>query len=100
MASIGSLAATKPLRADRYGERSLTEISHEYGRQPIPFGLNRAVRRAVGKDYLTLYDEWQAHLRTLTEHDADAARHQLQEFGRIVDGLRGPAGHEEDEPQA
>lgn len=44
--------------ADRYGDDALKTISHEYGRYPIPFGLNRAVQRAVGKDYVTLYAEW------------------------------------------
>ena len=49
--------------ADRYGDDKMKAISHEYGKQPVPFGLNRAVLRATGKDYVTLYDEWVEHMR-------------------------------------
>jgi hypothetical protein len=48
--------------ADRYGDDTMGAISREFGSQPVPFGLNRAVKRVVGKDYLELYDEWTDHL--------------------------------------
>ena len=48
---------------DRYGDDKLAKISHEYGSQPVPWGLNRAVFRAVGKTYATLYQEWMDDLR-------------------------------------
>ncbi len=44
--------------ADRYGDDKIAKISKEYGRQAFPFGLNRALARAVGKNYVELYDEW------------------------------------------
>ncbi|HKA90126.1 MAG TPA: hypothetical protein VKE22_20840 [Haliangiales bacterium] len=48
---------------DRYGDDKLARISHYYGEQPVPWGLNRAVFLAVGKTYETLYDEWMAWMR-------------------------------------
>jgi hypothetical protein len=49
--------------ADRYGDEALATISRDYGAQPIPWGLSRSVKRATGKDYLELYDDWLRHLR-------------------------------------
>jgi len=48
---------------DRFGDDVLAKISHEYGGQPVPYGLNRSVAHATGVDYLTLYDDWLAYLR-------------------------------------
>jgi hypothetical protein len=42
-------------------------------------------------------DAWADHLKTLSPVDADEARHRLQEFGRVVEGLRGPPTEEGDQ---
>jgi WD40 repeat protein len=49
--------------ADRFGDDKIAAISHEYGAQPVPFGINRAVERVLGEDYVQLYAEWMAHLK-------------------------------------
>jgi hypothetical protein len=69
--------------ADRYGDDKIAAISHQYGAQPIPWGLSRAVKRSVGKDYLELYDEWMTALRARYELQRDA----VERRGR-VEGLK------------
>ncbi|MFH2010334.1 MAG: BamA/TamA family outer membrane protein [bacterium] len=50
--------------ASRFGEKKLVKISHDYGRQWLPYGINKIARRYLeGKGYVRLYREWQAHLR-------------------------------------
>jgi Tol biopolymer transport system component len=49
--------------ADRFGDETLTKVSHEYGAQPVPYGLNRAIAHATGEDYEELYADWMAYLR-------------------------------------
>lgn len=49
--------------AARFGADVLTQISHEYGGQPVPYGLNRSVAHATGHDYLELYDDWMRQMR-------------------------------------
>jgi hypothetical protein len=41
--------------------------------------------------------EWQAHLATLSEHDRDAATHELRRFVQILDGLHGPERDDEED---
>jgi hypothetical protein len=48
--------------ADVYGDDALREISRDYGRQIVPWGINRSVRRATGKTYEELYRGWSAFL--------------------------------------
>lgn len=49
--------------ADRYGARSLGKFAREYGARLVPYGLSRAMRRATGKDAVTLYEEFLTHTR-------------------------------------
>jgi len=44
--------------ASRYGRDKLRELSHIYGRQAIPFGINRAVKKVLGVDFYQLWDEF------------------------------------------
>lgn len=41
--------------AETYGEETLRRMSEEYGRQPIPWGLSRTMRRVTGKTWDDLY---------------------------------------------
>lgn len=68
--------------ADRYGDDVIAAISHEFGRQPVPFGLNRAVKRAVGKTYVELYDEWVEAMRERYRLQEDAVRRRGVREGR------------------
>jgi hypothetical protein len=51
---------------------------------------------ASDERFVELLAAWREHLDTLDPDAANEARDALTEFGRIVDGLRGPAGQEED----
>ena len=71
---------------DRYGDDKLAKISHFYGEEPVPWGLNRAVFRAVGKTYETLYDEWVAWMRAHYALQRDAVvRRGLREGEKLTD---------------
>ena len=48
--------------ADIYGESSLRATFADYGRQLIPWSVNRSMRRATGHTYEELYQGWSAHL--------------------------------------
>lgn len=60
--------------AERYGQEALTTISHEYGGQLIPYGMNRVARRATGQSYVELYEEFRAHVVDQAGGVADEVR--------------------------
>ncbi len=43
----------------RYGADKLRELSHIYGGQLVPFGINRAVQEVLGVDFQRLWKEFQ-----------------------------------------
>lgn len=43
---------------DRYGDDKAARMSHDYGGQTIPYGLNRAIKRATGRTFVDLYGDW------------------------------------------
>ena len=69
--------------AETYGQEALTQISHEYGGQLIPYGLNRVARRATGKGYDELYAEYVAELR----RESEAVAAEVRARG-VVEGTR------------
>lgn len=44
--------------AERYGADKLRELSHVYGGQAVPLGINRALEKVLGVDYHTLWQEF------------------------------------------
>jgi hypothetical protein len=44
--------------AARYGRDKLRELSHLYGGQVVPFGINRAIERVLGVSFYELWDEF------------------------------------------
>lgn len=44
--------------ADTYGEESLRKMADDYGKNIIPWGFNRSIRRATGKTYEEMFDPW------------------------------------------
>ena len=44
--------------ADTYGEEALRKMADDYGKNIIPWGFNRSIRRATGKTYEEMYPEW------------------------------------------
>ncbi|MBX3274788.1 MAG: PD40 domain-containing protein [Sandaracinaceae bacterium] len=69
--------------ADRYGREAIATISREYGDAVIPWGLNRVARRATGRGWTELYDDFLAHTRARYE----AQRDEVVAAGR-VEGTR------------
>jgi hypothetical protein len=57
--------------ADIYGDAALRSVAQDYGRQVIPWGINRSIRRATGQTYEQLYLGWKAYLE---DHYADQVR--------------------------
>jgi hypothetical protein len=64
-----------------YGEHTMRTIAADYGKQPIPFGINRSIQRATGRTYEQLYDGWKDHLERLY-------RAQLDRVAASPGGLR------------
>ncbi len=48
--------------ARKYGDRTLTQFGLDYGRQTLPFGLNRIALRATGRTFVELYDDFLAQI--------------------------------------
>jgi hypothetical protein len=72
--------------ADRFGERPLAEISRIYGRQVVPWSINRAVKQATGHTYLELYQDFKQHLRHRYELvRAAVASRGLTPYRRVTD---------------
>ncbi|RYE92169.1 MAG: hypothetical protein EOO75_07285, partial [Myxococcales bacterium] len=57
-----------------YGDHTMRLIADDYGRQVIPFGINRSIQRATGRTYEQLYEGWKGHLRELYGAQIDRAR--------------------------
>jgi hypothetical protein len=64
---------------ETYGPDTYARVASEYGSFIVPWGINRAVRRATGRTYPELYSGWKA---TLEE------RYRAQERAIILRGLR------------
>lgn len=47
---------------DIYGPDTFTSVATHYGRSVIPWGINRAIRRATSRTYPELYEGWKLHL--------------------------------------
>ncbi len=48
-----------------YGEQTMRAVAADYGKQVIPFGINRSIQRATGRTYEQLYEGWKVHLKEL-----------------------------------
>jgi len=65
--------------AERHGDAALTRMGREYGRQAIPFGLNRIAKRATGHTLDELYAQF---------IEATRARYRKQQQAIAAGGLR------------
>ncbi|HEY8041771.1 MAG TPA: hypothetical protein VIF15_18330, partial [Polyangiaceae bacterium] len=59
---------------ETYGEQAIRAMIDDYGRQLIPYGMNRSIRRATGRTYEELYPAWIDSLRRSFGAQADAVR--------------------------
>lgn len=78
--------------ADRYGYDKLMELSHVYGGQALPFGINRAVEKVLGVSWEKLWDEFELDTvrRFMAQARAIRAR-GVREGRRITFSVSGQA---------
>ncbi|WP_437674338.1 BamA/TamA family outer membrane protein [Sorangium sp. So ce131] len=70
---------------DVYGPDTLRAVSADYGASLVPWGINRAIRRATGKTYVALYEGWKDHIRRLyAEQIAAVEARGLREGARLT----------------
>ncbi|MCP4445285.1 MAG: BamA/TamA family outer membrane protein [Myxococcales bacterium] len=48
---------------ERFGEDKVSEMSHNLGSNPIPYGINSSIRRATGMGFDELHDDWRDYRR-------------------------------------
>ena len=57
--------------AKTYGEDALRKMADDYGKQLIPWGFNRSIRRATGSTFVDMYPRWIDSMKK--EYGAQAA---------------------------
>ncbi|MGO9835808.1 MAG: BamA/TamA family outer membrane protein [Polyangiaceae bacterium] len=71
--------------AETYGEQAIRAMIDDYGRQLIPFAINRSIRRVTGRTYEELYPAWIASLRRSFTAQTEAVRARgLREGFRVT----------------
>ena len=74
---------------DTYGPDTFSAVSVDYGSNIVPWGLNRAIRRATGRTYPELYKAWVASLEDRYGAQTALARARgLREGTRLTHGGR------------
>ncbi|HET9954070.1 MAG TPA: BamA/TamA family outer membrane protein [Polyangiaceae bacterium] len=74
---------------ETYGPDTLARIASEYGSMPIPFAINRAVRRVTSRTYPELYAGFQSSIAERTrEFVAGVRARGLREGRRLTFGQR------------
>jgi hypothetical protein len=67
------------------GEQVLRAMANDYGRQVVPWGFNRAMRRASGETFVEMYPQWIAAMKAEYGAQAEAVRKRgLREGARIT----------------
>jgi hypothetical protein len=73
--------------ADTYGEDAIRAMIDDQSYEPVPYGLNRSIRRATGRTFEELYPAWIATMRKDYEAQAAGVRARgLREGIRLTDG--------------
>jgi hypothetical protein len=68
-----------------YGPDTFAAVAADYGQNPIPWGINRSIRRATGRTYPELFAGWSRHLLDkYTAQVADVRRRGLREGTRLT----------------
>ncbi|MEA2753674.1 MAG: hypothetical protein QOI41_7817 [Myxococcales bacterium] len=71
--------------AETYGEGALRKMADDYGKQLIPWGFNRSIRRATGSTFVEMYPRWIDSMKKQYAAQATAVRAQgLREGTRIT----------------
>jgi Omp85 superfamily domain/WD40-like Beta Propeller Repeat len=71
--------------SDVYGGDVWKHVAEDYGKQLIPWGINRSIRRATGRTYEELYEAWSSHLEArYGEQVRDIEKQGLREGVRLT----------------
>jgi hypothetical protein len=60
--------------AQTYGEDALRKMAADYGKQIIPWGFNRSIRRATGSTFVEMYPRWIESMKQRYEAQAKEIR--------------------------
>jgi Tol biopolymer transport system component len=60
--------------AETYGEQAIRAMIDDYGRQIVPYAVNRSIRRVTGRTFEELYPAWIDSLRRVFGEQAAAVR--------------------------
>lgn len=67
---------------DRYGDDTARRMSHAGGSATLPWGVNRQLIDAAGRDFDGLYDDWMRHLRDRSTLQLEAVERRGERRGR------------------
>lgn len=67
---------------DRFGDDTLRKMSHAGGSATVPFGVNRQLDQAIGRDFDGLYADWKRHLRDKATLQLEAVERRQPRTGR------------------
>ncbi len=78
----------------RFGWDALKKMSHDYGSQWIPFGLNKiAMRNFDGKGFIRLYEEWRERLMRRFRSEVKLVERRGVREGRAITRTGETAGY-------
>jgi hypothetical protein len=73
--------------AETYGEDSIRRMIDDYGGWPVPYGMNRSIKRASGKTFEQMYPSFIETLKREYKAQAEAVRARgLREGVRLTSG--------------
>lgn len=71
--------------AEVYGSDIYASVATDYGMNPIPWGINRSIRRATGRTYTELFEGWKLNLeKKYAAQVAEVKRRGLREGVRLT----------------
>ena len=71
--------------ASVYGPDTYGSVATDYGQNPIPWGINRSIRRATGRTYTELFEGWRLHLeKKYARQAAEVKQRGLREGTRLT----------------
>jgi Tol biopolymer transport system component len=67
---------------DRFGDDTARKMSHVFGSDPIPFGVNRQIEQVTGHPFTELYDDWLGYQRDRAALQLEAVERAGRREGR------------------
>jgi len=67
---------------DRFGESTVAKMSYNFGSNPIPYALNSSIRKATGKSFVELHEDWKDYRRDQYAVEREAVERSGRREGR------------------